>query len=361
MLSVLILSHELGHYICARIFKVKIHEFSVGMGPKLLQIKSKKNGIAYSLRLFPIGGYVSMLGEDEEVETPDSLSSKPVWQRLIITAAGAIVNIATGFIIMLFVVACTSKLGGTTVAEFIPQYEEITDANQSKDYPIVTSEDGKQYWELPAASQEAGLLVGDHIIKVGHTPVHTLNELSYELMFQGESPIKLTVKRGNDTVVIDRLLLPTETEDGIVFGMRDFYVKVEDKTLLTVCKHAFFRSCSTIKMVWDSLLGLITGRFGVRQMSGPVGVTTVVSEAAKTSAIDFWYLVCVIAINLGVMNLLPLPALDGGRILFQLIELITRKKVPAHFEGMVHFVGIVILLGFSVFITFQDIFKLFQL
>ena len=141
--------------------------------------------------------------------------------------------------------------------------------------------------------------------------------------------------------------------------MTDFIVLAEEKTFANVIEQSFYRSISTVKMIWQSLIDLITGRYGLEQMSGPVGITAVVSEVAKSSFTDYLYLVVVITINLGIFNLLPLPALDGGRLIFQIIELIRRRPVKPEFEGYVHFIGIVLLMLLMVVITFKDVMNLF--
>ena len=312
-------------------FETTIKEFAIGMGPKLWSKRSRKSGIIYSLRAFPIGGFVSMAGEDEESEDENALNKKPVWQRMAITAAGAVMNLLIGFILMLIVVLCTQNIGGTTVLRF--------------------TEDN-------AMSEQSGLQIGDEVIKVDGARVHIASELAYEIMRNGTEPIDLTVRRNGETLVLTDVRFPTIVSDGIEFGMTDFYVLAEVKTVGTVLEQTFFRSISTVKMIWQSLIDLITGRYGLEQMSGPVGVTSAVSEAAKSGFTDYLYLVVVITMNLGIFNLLPLPALDGGRLLFQIVELVRRKPINPELEGYVHFVGIVLLMILMVVITFEDVIKL---
>lgn len=312
-------------------FEITIKEFAIGMGPKLWSKKSRKSGIIYSVRALPIGGFVSMAGEDEESEDENALNKKPVWQRMVITAAGAVMNLLIGFILMLIVVLGTQNIGGTTVLRF--------------------TEDN-------ALSEQSGLQIGDEVIKVDGARVHIASELAYEIMRNGTEPIDLTVRRNGETLVLTDVRFPTIVSDGIEFGMTDFYVLAEVKTVGTVLEQTFFRSISTVKMIWQSLIDLVTGRYGLEQMSGPVGVTSAVSEAAKSGFTDYLYLVVVITMNLGIFNLLPLPALDGGRLLFQIVELVRRKPINPELEGYVHFVGIVLLMILMVVITFEDVIKL---
>lgn len=302
------------------------------MGPKLISKRSKKSGILYSVRAFPIGGFVSMAGEDEESDDVNSLNRKPVWQRMVITVAGAAMNLIIGFILMTVVVITSTSIGGTTILRF--------------------AEDN-------ALSEQSGLMIGDEIVKVGDTRVHIASELAYEIMRNGVEPLDITVRRDGELVEIKDVQFPTIIEQGIQFGMTDFIVLAEEKTFGNVIEQSFYRSISTVKMIWQSLIDLITGRYGLEQMSGPVGVTAVVSEAAKSSFTDYLYLVVVITINLGIFNLLPLPALDGGRLIFQIIELIRRRPVKPEFEGYVHFIGIVLLMLLMVVITFKDVMNLF--
>lgn len=339
--GVLVLIHEGGHFLFARLFRVTVEEFSIGMGPKLISRKSKKSGITYSWRVFPIGGFVAMVGEDEDSEDANAFCNKPVWQRMIITAAGATVNLVAGFIAMMILVACTSTFGGTTVAEFIPG--------------DVFVEQGYDYH----SSAEAGLEVGDTIVAVNGERVHILNELQYELVHAGNEPLTLTVERGDETLTLENVLVPQIEEQGVLFGMRDFYVRAQEKTFSTVIRHGFYRSVSAVKMIWESLADLVGGRYGIQAVSGPVGVTQTLAEAARSGPDQFIYLAIIISINLGIMNLLPLPALDGGRLLFQLIELVFRRPVPRKVEGYVHFAGIMLLFALMAFITLKDLIGLF--
>lgn len=325
--GLLILIHEGGHFLFARVFRVTVYEFAIGMGPKVLSHTSKKTGIAYSLRLLPFGGFVSMAGEDEDCDDENAFCKKPVWQRMIITAAGAAMNLLVGILVMGILVASAKNLPSTVVYQFM---EDSTSA---------------QY----------GLMEDDRITAVEGTAVHTANELVYEVMRKGVEPIDITVRRGGKTVVLHDVAFPTITESGETFGNIDFYVYSETKTPLTVLKHGFFRSLSTIKMIWESLYDLITGRYGMNAVGGPVAVTEAMSEAASEGIADLVYLSVVISMNLGIMNLLPLPALDGGRLMFQLIEAIFRRPVPRHIEAYVHFGGIVVLMALMALITFKDI------
>ena len=327
----LIFIHELGHFLTARKFGVTIHEFAIGMGPKLYTHISKKTGVAYSIRALPIGGFVAMEGEDEESEDQNAFNKKPVWQRILITAAGAFMNIAVGILAMTVLVAVGNDLASNVIGGF--SY----------------TEEGTCYAEA------AGLRVGDEIVAVDGVPVSIANETIYEIMRKGIEPLDITVLRDGERITLEDVLFPTIVDAGIRYGMVDFKVLLEEKTVGTVLKHAFFRSTSTIKMIWQSLYDLIRGRYGMEAVSGPVGVTKALGEAAEEGVGDLVYLAVVISMNLGVMNLLPLPALDGGRLLFQLIELIRRKPVRPEIEGFVHFAGLVALMLLMVVVAVKDV------
>jgi len=328
----LILVHEGGHYVTARLFGVKINEFAIGMGPRLLSRKSKKTGIAYSLCAFPIGGYVAMAGEDEESDDENALSRKPVWQRMIITAAGATLNLLLGLILMTSMVLSAKTLTTTTVFRFS---EEVSVSNKD------------------------GLQVGDRIVKVNGASVNVYYDLAYHVMRKGTEPVDLTVIRDGKRVLLPDVTFPTITENGIVYGMVDFVPTVEEKNPWTVAKHTWCQTLTSVRMIWESLLDLFTGRAGLDQVSGPIGVTEAIGEAAKEGAFNFFYMTALISLNLGLFNLLPIPALDGGRLIFQLIELIRRKPIKPEWEGHIHFIGLAILMLLMILITFKDVIGLF--
>ena len=447
--SVLIFIHELGHFIVARLFGVEILEFAIGMGPKLLSKKSKKSGTRYSLRLFPIGGYVSMLGENgmemvqgdsegndgeksdllindektsdfEEAEIVDEERAKhaycnqSVWKRILISLAGPLMNVILGFLLMLVIVLISGHgaVGTTEVHGFhveynaemaqadlqkgdlilalkpsddetAPIHEVFTYAglhdylaqNENRAFTVIVRRPGESqdirlenvvlnttflntYFRASKA-EEAGVLPNDEIIEVNGTSVHTANELGYEIMNQGYEPLRLTVLRNGEEVVIENVELRRFTDSGATFGEMDFFVKQEPNFgILTVLKHTWFRSLSTVKMVFDSLGGLFSGRFGVETVSGPVGITKTISSAAQVGLSNVLYLVTVISINLGVMNLLPIPALDGGHLLLYLIEAIRRKPVKREVEGIINFVGLALMLSLMVLISIKDIISL---
>lgn len=331
--GVLIFIHELGHFLAARACGVAINEFAIGMGPKILSWKSKKYDTRYALRLFPIGGFVSMVGEDEASDDERAFINKNVWQKIAIIVAGPVMNILLGFILMFILVAGSSQLGSTTVAGFSDE----------------------------AVSPSYGLAAGDTILKVDGVRVHTANDLVYEIMNSGYQSIDLTVLRDDEKVLLEDVTFPTFTESGVTFGNVDFTLYEAPKTLGNVIKHAFFRSLSTVKMIWDSLISLLTGRYGMDAVSGPVGITKEIGEAAGQGIGYFLYVFVVISMNLGVFNLLPVPALDGGRLFFRIVEVFRGgKPIKQEWEAYIHAAGIMILLAIMLLVTFKDVIGLFK-
>ncbi len=329
--GILIFIHEFGHFITARMCGVGVKEFAIGMGPKLFSWTSKKHGTVYGVRALPIGGFVSMVGEDEASDDENAFCNKSIIKRMIIVAAGALMNLLLAFLLMTVVVLSQDKLASTIVADF----------NEN------------------AMSSEQ-IQVGDKIIAIDGTPVFTGNDVIYEIMNQGYEPIDIKVKRGGETIVLKDVQFATFDESGVTFGDYDFKFLEEAKNPITLIKHSFFRSVSTVKMTLDSIVSLVTGRYGLDAISGPVGVAEVVGDAVGLGFINLIYLVSLLSANLGVFNLIPFPALDGGRFLFLIIEAIRRKPMKKETESYINFIGLAILFGFMILIMGKDIIKLIR-
>jgi regulator of sigma E protease len=259
--GVLIFIHELGHFLTARACGVGIKEFAVGMGPTVFSWRSKKYGTKYGMRALPIGGFVSMVGEDEASDDESAFCNKKVWQRMLITIAGPATNLVLGFILMMALVLIQGPIGSTTVAEF----------NEG-------------------ALSSSQIEVGDVILEIDGTRVYSGNEVLYEVSNKGYEPIDVLVKRNGEKLLLSDVVFPTSEEDGIVFGTLDFKVLAEERSFGNLMKQSFTRSVSTVKMVIDSLIGLVNGRFGLDAVSGPIGVAEVVGEAAKTNVNTFLYI-----------------------------------------------------------------------
>jgi regulator of sigma E protease len=337
--SLIIFLHELGHFVAARCCNITVEEFAIGMGPKILSRKSKKSGTVYSWRLFPIGGFTAMKGENEEVDDEHAFNNRPWWQRLIVLLAGALTNILSAFLVMAVIVLSQEHFGSTTIHSFPPD------------------EKGNM-----TSSQTSGLEPGDTILKVGNRTIHVWTELAYAIVHDGIEPLDITVNRNGEVKVIKNVVFPTTVEDGIKCGMVDFKIYGMKKTFGTVIKETVFQSLSYVKWVYEGLYDMITGRYGMEAVSGPVGVVSAIDNTVKQEK-GYSYLptlFVLISINLGVVNLLPLPALDGGRIVFVLVEAVRRKRISAEKEGLVHLVGLAVLVALIVFISIFDIIDLFS-
>lgn len=337
----LIFIHEFGHFITARMFGVTVNEFAIGMGPKLITYDSKKSGIQYSIGILPIGGYVAMAGEDSESDDPNSFDKKPAWQRFIITAAGATVNILFGFLAMILLVSITVD-GNTQVGGFISQSE-------------FTQVEGFEY---VSPSSDYGLEVGDLITHVNGKSVVIYEEFSYEIMRQGNNPVDLTVIRDGKTEIIEGVVFPKLTQQGQVFGIADIKVSRIEKDFFNIFSISFRRTALVMRMCWESIYDLITGRYSVGAISGPVGISGAIGDAVAHGFSAVLEITVLISINLGFMNLLPIPALDGGRLIVILVEMITKKRLPPKVEGIINSVGLFILLGLSLVIMVKDVIQL---
>lgn len=322
ILGVLILIHEGGHFFFAKLFKVKVNEFALGMGPVIW--KKQKGDTQYSLRAFPIGGYVKMEGEDEQSEEDGAFNKKKVYQKILIVIAGAIMNIVLGFIILVFIILLTSG-----------------DFNTSKvDKPL---------------PEQTALVAGDIVTEIDNNRIISSLDIPFLIMRLNNDTTTVKVIRNNKEITISDFKLVDE--DGTyILG---FSPVVEGKNVITVLSNSGKLTISIVRMVGLSLLDLVTGRIGLEQASGPVGMTKAVGDAANSGVVALFSLIAFITINLGVFNLLPLPALDGGRLIFLLIEAVRGKPVKAEYEGYVHFAGFILLMLLMVLVTFNDIKHLF--
>ena len=336
----LIFIHEFGHYITARLFKVSITEFSIGMGPKLIWYDSKKTGIRYSLAIFPIGGFVAMVGEDEETDDPNAFNKKPAWQRFIITAAGATVNIVAGFLAMLVLVGIIN-IGGTAVRGF------FTEAEMAELGEVDLTHRSEEFLE-----------VGDTITHINGKRVLLADELSYEIMRNGNEPVDVTLIRNGKTEHFEDVSFPTLYAQEQLFGTMDFKIYAIEKNIGNFFPIAVRKSFLVMRMCWESIFDLITGRYSLAAVSGPVGISSAIGDAAKQGLPTLLNITLLISMNLGFMNLLPIPALDGGRLVTILIEMITRKRVPPKVEGIINGVGLALLLTLSAIILVKDVFQL---
>lgn len=324
--------HELGHFISAKLFGVKVNEFSLGMGPAIF--KKKKGETKYSLRLLPIGGFVSMEGEDDTSDDERAFCNKKWWKKFIIVSAGAIMNLILGFIFVVILTTMQDLIGTTQIHSF---YENATTA---------------QY----------GLEAGDTIKEINGTNIYSSRDISYALQRDDDGVYDFVVDRNGEKVSLPGIKFNTkQTEDGQNIIIYDFIIVGMEKTPWIVLKTAVGDTISTARLVWLTLFDLLTGHYGINDLSGPVGTVSIIADvtseavASGTGFDMIIYIMALISINIGVFNLLPIPALDGGRLFFILIESIRKKPIPAKYEGYIHAAGLALLMLLMVFITFNDI------
>ena len=371
MFLVMISLHEFGHFIVAKALNFKVDEFSVGMGP--LIFKKQKGETQYSLRALPLGGYCKFEGEDEDTGNPRAFVNQKPWKRLLVLLAGGTFNVILGFALFLAIVPAISPVSTNVVDTVVPN----------------------------SYIAENGLQAGDRIVAINGKKVNFYNDISlYTQNFTKDENATVTVKRGGERINIDfqpteQIISYTYTDNGIevtdsingsetkntvsyseenpkddeLVGKTETHTRYiigftpaqKDINFLNVWGEAWNETKFTVKLVYQSFWQIITGKIGVHEMSGPVGIVSEVNNAVNSGSRSWLYvlnLIALLTINLGVFNLLPIPALDGGRILFVLWEMITHRPIPPDKEGIVHAIGMLLLLALVIFISFHDIMRL---
>lgn len=332
--SLIIFVHELGHFITARLFKVKVHEFALGMGPKIFS--KVKGETRYSIRAIPIGGFCNMEGEDTDSDNEGSFSKRPWYAKLVILAAGAAMNVVLGFLVcVLFVGISSAGTGISTVT--VDKVMETADAAKF-------------------------LKPGDRIVDINGTGINIRRDIDFAMQQSGGKESRITVVRDGKRVSGSFVPYAAQYSDGSPAYLVGFTPRVEKANIFNVVNESFFQTVWMGKLVFVSLGMLISGEASVGEVSGPVGVVGAMNDAAQMGGmmglLNLLYLAAFISVNIGIMNLLPIPALDGGRIFFVVIEAIRRKPIPPEKEGVVHFIGLVLLMGVMVFATWNDIMRL---
>lgn len=357
----IVLVHEAGHFLAARSCGIHVEEFSIGFGPAVW--RREKNGTVFSLRLLPLGGFNNLSGEyaqedgeeDEEnaaagkPEQPDAaprrydpnrplfpaaldgrdFSEASPWQRFFVIAAGALMNFLLGFVLLLILTASEDAVTSRVIYDF-------TDEN--------------------ARSQATGLQAGDEILKVNGHLCFTIEDMLYELQRTSNYTVSMTVLRDGALVTLPAVQFDTAAaEDGTVSMVVDFRVRGVQKTPRSVVRGAVRYFCYYARAILRSFLDLLSGRLPLTELSGPVGVVSAVRQAVEYGWKDVLALAAVLTINLGIFNLLPIPGLDGGRLLFLAAEGITRRELPQRFEMAINAVGMVLLLILMLMTTVQDV------
>ena len=341
MFGVLIAVHEFGHFFTAKLLGVKVNEFAIGMGPAIF--KKQKGETLYALRVFPIGGFCSMEGEDEVTGDPRAFTAQKVWKRFIILAAGSAMNFIVGVIIILIIYSSAKGFYSPVITEFM---------------------DG-----FPLEGEE-GLMVGDRILSIDGERIYMYSDLSMFFPRGNGENFDLVIKRDGKKIKLDDFPMQlkeyeyqgkTALHYGLVFA-------TEKATFGAKLKNSFLNSIDFVRLVRVSLADLIDGRAGMKDLSGPIGIVGYMTQMGEESsntreAIEnLFYFAALIAINLAVMNLLPLPALDGGRIFFMLVtwvvEKLIRRKINPKYEGYIHAAGLVLFMALMVFVAYSDIARL---
>ena len=331
--SAIVIFHELGHFLLAKWNGIEVIEFSLGMGPRLLS--HVWGDTRYSLKLLPIGGSCQMVGEEEASDSEGAFGNKSVWARIAVVAAGPVFNFILAWVLALIIVGSVGY--DNTMVDIIPD----------------------------SAAAEAGMEDGDQIISINGSRTWLYREVSlYSSLHQGQTATVVFERNGEKQTVV---LTPKQSDTGAyLYGFSRTVQREKGGALETVGY-----SCAEIrywlKATVESLKMLIGGQVGLEEMSGPVGIVSTIGDTYKESRVDGWYYVTMnmimiailLSVNLGVMNLLPIPALDGGRLVFLILEAIRGKAIPQEKESMVHFTGFVLLMGLMAEILFSDLHKLF--
>lgn len=324
--ELIIIIHEGGHFVAARLMKIKVNEFSIGMGPKLIQFK--KGDTKYTLRLILFGGYCAMEGESEDSDDENSFAKKKVWQRFFVVVAGALMNLILGFLVIVIMLSSGSLIGTTEIAKF--------DDN---------------------AVSSATLKQGDIIKSIDGMRVYTSTDVTTGLSRSGDDTLDMTVLRDGKTLDL-KVKFNMEKYEGRNFINMDFWLVGNKKTVGGVIKESFKEWISFTRMVFLSVHDMIVGKYGLSDLAGPVGTVSVVSTAVKTSAYSMLRIMALLTINVGLFNLFPIPALDGWRLFLLIFEGIFKRKLPDKWDWAINAVGLVLLLGLMCVITFSDITKL---
>ena len=338
ILGGIVFFHELGHFLFAKKAGVYIYEFSIGMGPQLFKWKSKKDETMYSIRLLPIGGFVQMAGEeidpDENIPKEKRMQSKTWLQRFSIMIAGIFFNFVLA-IVLLFVVGL---INGTPKKE---TYIGVIDKNSS--------------------AYNAGLRENFEILQVNGKKASTKDILSLELIANVKKEVEIKYKDANGNVEIAKFKADTVDENGTTNYKYAFsLINQKQRGFFSSIKYAFTKTIELIEYMFFVIWYLITGKISLTNLSGPIGIFTMVGETAKEGLINLVYLMAIISVNVGFINFLPLPAFDGGRILFLIIEKIKGSPVNPKIENIIHTVGLGLLMLLMVFITYNDILRIFR-
>lgn len=326
---ILILVHEAGHFFAAKACGVQVNEFALGLGPALF--KKRIGETVYAIRVLPFGGQCVMEGEDENSSNPRAFTNASHWKRLIILVSGVLMNFLFGFIIFIILTA-PGKQFVTTKIDYV--YDKFTGGD---------------------AIQHA-----DRIVSIDGYRIYKSSDIIYALEKSDDYFYDFVIERDGSKIHLNNLHVEPQPyeENGQTVFYYGFKYMLEDSNPITVVKQAWYDSINMIRLVFETLGMLFHGQVGFKDLSGPIGIVAVMSDTAQQSMYSFWYLSGFIAINLAVMNLLPIPALDGGRIFLIIIEMITRKKINQKFEGILNAAMLILLLCLMAAVAVKDVITL---
>lgn len=332
VLSITIFIHELGHFIFAKKAGIYVYEFCIGMGPRIFKFKRKNDETEYGIRLFPIGGFCSMAGEaldiDEKVPKEKMLQSKTWLQRFLTIVAGVMFN----FIFAIVIFFIIGLINGN------PNNKPIV-SNVAVDSP----------------SYIAGLKTGDVIKKINGVEVNSIDRLMIEYQVNYGSILEVEVLRSDQIETIKIEPLKIEDGENVSYQYGFSLDNTIEKGFFEAIKYAFTKFASLIEQMFIIIGYLFTGKLSLSNLSGPVGIYNIVGESAKAGFLNIVYLTGYLSLNVGFINLLPIPAFDGGRILFLIIEKIRRKPVKPSVENTIHAIGLILLMGLMIAVTYNDI------
>lgn len=336
IIGVIVVVHEFGHFLFAKLFGVHVYEFSIGMGPRLWKGTRKNDETEYSIRGIPLGGYVAMAGEedtDEDIPKEKQLIAKKPWQKIVIMVAGATFNFISAYLIILFI----ALIWGA------PSLKPVVHDLQA---------------DMPA--QEAGIMVGDTILEVNGKKVTTVDDVSLFLQIRNpEEAVVFKINRDNNEQVISVIPKKVELENETYYQVGVIFDSTLYQNIGAKLSYSVQKTGAVFKQMYITLTEIFTGGISVKQLSGPVGIYSVVDSQKSVGFKNILFLIALLSINVGVINLLPIPALDGSKIVFVLIEKITNKPVKQETENLIHVVGFVLLITLLLVVTFNDIIKLF--
>lgn len=404
-LGFLVLIHELGHFLVAKACKVRVNEFSIGFGPTLLKKQGKQT--KYSLRLIPIGGYVAMEGEDRDSDKEDSFGKASIPKRMAIVVAGGIVNIVFAMLVYFVLTTSVGNNISNIVSTVIPDYAasevgiqqndeivaingkkihlkqdvtKILEQTEGKELTLTVKREGKEEeilltptkmeykntgiylkgsgettkiltLQANSSGEKAGLEANDEILKINEVEVKNQQEIVNLINTLEEEKLAFTIKRGNEEMKIE--VIP-ETQANYYLGVN---FKIAENSIGNNMYYAFYETGNFVFSIFDNLKLLFTGNVRLDQMMGPVGISEVV--AGTNGVADFVSMLALISLSLGITNLLPFPALDGGKLVLLIIEAIRRKKLSEKVEMNIQLIGFAILISLSIYIAYHDVLRLF--